>query len=102
MSRCSRHPSSRVFSQLQPERVGHPEKPNRSLGVDLLEWYHPTVSVRQQKKRERVGHPRKSLEHDIDFANQQDREAIGNAVANHIRQTNGCDVAGDRAYGCPQ
>jgi len=45
---------------------------------------------------------RKSLGHDIDFGNQQDREAIGNALANHVRQTNGCDVAGVRAYGCPQ
>jgi hypothetical protein len=45
---------------------------------------------------------RNSLGHDIDFANQQDREAIGNGPADHIRQTNGCDVAGDRAHGCPQ
>ena len=45
---------------------------------------------------------RKSLGHDIDFANQQDREAIGNALTNHVRQTNGCDVAGDRANGCPR
>ena len=43
---------------------------------------------------------RNSLGHDIDFANQQDREAIGNALANHVRQTNGCDVAGERANGC--
>ena len=39
------------------ERVGHPEKPNQSLGVDVLEWYHATVRIRQQKKCERVGHP---------------------------------------------
>jgi RHS repeat-associated protein len=45
---------------------------------------------------------RNGLGHDIDFGNQQDREAIGNALANHIRQGNGCDVAGDRAHGCPQ
>ena len=38
-------------------RVGHPERPNQSLGVDVPEWYDPTVSVRQQKKCERVGHP---------------------------------------------
>src|SRR6266705_4567696 len=46
-----------VFSQLQPERVGHPEKLNQSLGVDVLEWYHAIVNARQQKKCERVGHP---------------------------------------------
>jgi hypothetical protein len=39
------------------ERVGHPEKLNQSLGVDVLEWYHLIVSVRQQKRGERVGHP---------------------------------------------
>ncbi len=43
---------------------------------------------------------RKSLGHDINFANQSDREAIGNALAQHIRQTGGCDVAGSRAHGC--
>ena len=32
------------------ERVGHPEKLNQSLGVDVLEWYHPAVCVRQQKR----------------------------------------------------
>jgi len=43
---------------------------------------------------------RQSLGHDIDFANQNDGEAIGRAVANHVRQTNGCDVTGGRAAGC--
>ena len=43
---------------------------------------------------------RQSLGHDIDFANQGDREAIGNALVQHIRQTGGCDVAGSRAHGC--
>ena len=27
----------------KPERVGHPEQRNQSLGVDVLKWYHPTV-----------------------------------------------------------
>jgi hypothetical protein len=39
------------------KREGHPEKPNQSLGVDVLEWYHPNVSVRQWKEHERVGQP---------------------------------------------
>jgi RHS repeat-associated protein len=43
---------------------------------------------------------RKSLGHDIDFANQKDREALGNALVNHVRQSGGCDVAGDKAAGC--
>jgi hypothetical protein len=43
----------------EAERVGHPEKPNQSLGVDVLEWYHPAVRVRQQEKHERVVHPPK-------------------------------------------
>jgi len=37
-----------VFSQVQPERVGHPEKLNQFLGVDVLEWYHAIVNARQQ------------------------------------------------------
>ena len=41
----------------KPGRIGHPEKPNRSLGVDVLEWYHPTVRVPQWETCERVGHP---------------------------------------------
>jgi RHS repeat-associated protein len=45
---------------------------------------------------------RKSLGHDINFANQKDREAIGNALVKHIRETGGCDVAGDKAHGCGQ
>ena len=39
------------------ERVGHPEKRDQFLGVDVLEWYHAIVIARQQKKRERVAHP---------------------------------------------
>jgi hypothetical protein len=31
------------------ERVGHPEKLNQFLGVDVLEWYYPTVRIRQVK-----------------------------------------------------
>jgi len=31
------------------ERVGHPEKQNQILGVDVLEWYHPIVRIRQQE-----------------------------------------------------
>jgi hypothetical protein len=39
------------------ERVGHPERLNQFLGVDVLEWYNPTVRTCQYKTRERVGHP---------------------------------------------
>jgi hypothetical protein len=35
---------------------GHPKKPNQSLGVDVLEWYHPTAQVCQKKQREWVVH----------------------------------------------
>ena len=47
-----------------------------------------------------LGGVRKSLGHDINFANQKDREAIGLALVQHVRQTGGCDVAGDKASGC--
>jgi hypothetical protein len=42
---------------IKGERVGHPEKPNQFLGVDVLEWYHPAVRVHLQKKSGRMGHP---------------------------------------------
>ena len=42
-----------------------------------------------------LGGVRKSLGHDINFANQEDREAIGNALVRHIRD-GGCDVTGDK------
>lgn len=38
---------------------------------------------------------RKGLGHDFDFSNQKDREAIGNALVQHIRD-GGCDVTGDK------
>lgn len=37
---------------------------------------------------------RGQLGRDINFANQSDREAIGNALVDHIRQTGGSDVMG--------
>ena len=43
---------------------------------------------------------RKQLGHNIDFSKQGDGEAIGNALIQHIRQTGGCDVAGDKIQGC--
>ncbi|HWB85160.1 MAG TPA: RHS repeat-associated core domain-containing protein [Bryobacteraceae bacterium] len=42
-----------------------------------------------------LGGVRKSLGHNIDFANQKDREAIGNALVQHIRN-GGCDVTRDK------
>ena len=47
----------------KPERVGHPEKLNQSLGVDVPQWYHPNVICRQEENwgewatLERVCHP---------------------------------------------
>lgn len=37
---------------------------------------------------------------DIDFRDQSDREAAGAALVQHVRATNGCDVAGTRVSGC--
>jgi hypothetical protein len=53
-------PKPRPF---KAERVGHPEKPNQSLGVDVLQWYHSIVNERQQKKHERGSHPPSNLQH---------------------------------------
>jgi RHS repeat-associated protein len=43
---------------------------------------------------------RKDLGRNIDFSKQGDREAIGNALIKHIRQTGGCDVNGKKQGGC--
>jgi hypothetical protein len=43
---------------------------------------------------------RKDLGRNIDFSNQSDREAIGNALIKHIRQSGGCDVNGSKQAGC--
>lgn len=43
---------------------------------------------------------RKDLGGKIDFSKQSDREALGNALIKHIRQTGGCDVNGDKQPGC--
>jgi hypothetical protein len=43
---------------------------------------------------------RKDLGRNIDFANQADREAIGNKLIQHIRETRGCKVTGDEGAGC--
>jgi hypothetical protein len=43
-----------------------------------------------------LGGVRKSLGHDIDFANQKDREAIGNALVKHIRMVDVMSRAIDR------
>jgi RHS repeat-associated protein len=43
---------------------------------------------------------RKDLGRNVDFSKQSDREAIGNALINHVRQTGGCDVNGKKESGC--
>ncbi len=43
---------------------------------------------------------RKGFGRDIDFSKQSDREAIGNALVNHVRQTGGCDINGKKQPGC--
>ncbi|MGB0122089.1 MAG: RHS repeat-associated core domain-containing protein [Silvibacterium sp.] len=43
---------------------------------------------------------RTSLGRDIDFSKQGDREAIGNALIQHVRQTGGCDLNGSKQGGC--
>jgi len=43
---------------------------------------------------------RKELGRNIDFRIQADREAIGNALIKSVRQTGGCDIAGEKLQGC--
>jgi hypothetical protein len=43
---------------------------------------------------------RSDLRRDIDFEKQSDREAIGNALIDHVRRTGGCDIVGSRIKSC--
>jgi hypothetical protein len=43
---------------------------------------------------------RSDLGRDIDFSIQSDREAIGKAVVDYIREHGGCDIAGSRIKSC--
>ena len=43
---------------------------------------------------------RKDLGRNIDFSKQGDREVIGNALIDYVRQTGGCDVNGSKQSGC--
>ena len=43
---------------------------------------------------------RSQLGRDIDFSNQSDREAIGNAVIENLRNDPNCDVVGTTVLGC--
>jgi hypothetical protein len=43
----------------KPERVGHPEELNQSLGVDVLQWYHPNVICRQVEDSRKGAPPAK-------------------------------------------
>jgi RHS repeat-associated protein len=47
-----------------------------------------------------LGRVRRDLGRNIDFSKQSDREAIGNALIDHIRETGGCDVNGKKQSGC--
>src|SRR6266852_51043 len=47
-------PKPRPF---KTERVGHPKRLDRSLGVDVLEWYDSNVRVRQLKETRKGGPP---------------------------------------------
>jgi hypothetical protein len=49
----TREPKNRTYGvnpknpdPFETDMVGHPKKPNQSLGVEVLEWYQPTVCLR--------------------------------------------------------
>src|SRR5215831_1221666 len=79
---------SEINKSLNPE----PDTPAERAGN-----FKPTDKAYAQVLNE----VRKDLGHKLDFTNQKDREAIGNALIKHIRQTGGCDVNGKMQPGCP-
>jgi RHS repeat-associated protein len=66
-------------------------------GVDLAQSQVYSTDMAYGRILDEV---REDLGRDLDFANQGDREAIGNAVAEHVRRTGGCDVTGSRIKAC--
>jgi hypothetical protein len=98
-----------VFRKAEPEAYGTAIKeinvllnPNqRNVAQDTLGVADKaTVGSTDAAMDVLLGDVQKSLGHDIDFANQADREALGNALVNHIRETGGCDLAGYRIWIC--
>ena len=70
------------------------------LGVSALAGVSNFFFSTDEAYAQLLGEVRDSLGRDIDFSNQEDREAIRNELLRHIRETGGCDVAGDTIVGC--
>jgi hypothetical protein len=47
----------------EPQRVGHPEKLNQSLGMNVLEWYQFSVFVRQLENTRKGAPPAEKVGH---------------------------------------
>jgi hypothetical protein len=73
---------------------------NNALNATGLRAFAQTRYVTDAAYAKILDGVRKSLGGKSDFANQAHREAIGNALVNHINNTGGCDVAGDKILGC--
>jgi RHS repeat-associated protein len=69
---------------------------NKALNPSGLEKLAGTVFSTDAAMAKVFDDVRKELHHDIDFRNQGDREAMGNAIIKHIRDTGGKDVTGDK------
>jgi RHS repeat-associated protein len=97
-----------AFKATNPEAYGTAIKEINSLlnskgtATNFLGGLGSFVFPTDKAYFEFLGGVRKTLGHDINFANQKDREAIGNALIKRIRERGGCDVAGDEISGCPR
>ena len=73
---------------------------NRALNPGTAGQFFSTRFATDKAYAGVLAEVRKNLGRDIDFSKQSDREAIGNALIKHIRQTGGCDLNGKKQPGC--
>ncbi len=96
-----------VQEALDDLKKTNPEEYERLIS-DANKALNPSEAMRAVAKRfpsdtafiQILDQLRRDLGRDIDFANQSDREALGNKLIEHVRKTRGCDLTDKRAAGC--
>jgi RHS repeat-associated protein len=73
---------------------------NRVLNPDSVMRFLGSIAETDETYNRILDGVRSDLGRDIDFSIQSDREAIGKAVVDYIREHGGCDIAGSRIKSC--
>jgi RHS repeat-associated protein len=73
---------------------------NQSLNPGILGNAFGNIYATDRAYHDVLDGVRNDLGRDIDFSKQSDREAIGNVLIKHVRETGGCDLTGEKGQGC--